>query len=129
LAWEYFNETLHTDRKDLHKNVFHGLHTASMGGSYLMVLSGFLGLEQYQETVRFSPYLPEKIQNLTIKITLRKNHLQVVVDHKDVRYTALDQNIEFYHYDRKISLEKNESFSVPVVPVNKIDYKGFRPRK
>lgn len=129
LAWEYFNETLHTDRKNLHKNVSQGLHTASMGGSYLMVINGFLGLENFENTIRLTPRLPEQISRMILNVSIENKHLQIELDQQNVKYTALDGSIEFYHFSEKIFLEYNSSILCHSGKGNKLVYKGFRPRK
>jgi len=129
LAWEYFNETLHTDRKDLHKNVFHGLHTASMGGSYLILIYAFLGLENIDGTLKFRPSLTEKLKKLKLKITVGNSQLEINLDRNNILYKANNSNIEFYHCDEIIKLKVDESASRSVTNPEKIDFSLFRPRK
>lgn len=128
LAWEYFNETLHTDRKDLHSNVFHGLHTASMGGSYLLVLYGFLGLESLGSIVRFCPRIPTQIKKMSLNIRIQKKRLYIEIDHENIRYRVTNGDIVFIHDRRRIELKNNEEVHLPVISRQKVEYQLFRPR-
>ena len=128
LAWEYFQETLHTDRKDLHGNVSHGLHTASMGGSYLMVVKGFLGLENIHGTVGFNPRLPEQLNNLSLKISVGKKLLQIDMSQSLIQYKSLNSDLVIYHSGERIELKKEEQKSKRTLLKKKQDYTLFRPR-
>ena len=123
LAWEYFYETLHTDRMDLHKNVFHGLHTASMGGSYLMVINGFLGLEFFAGQIRFRPRMPGKLDRLSLKIKIKNAQLKIEMTKDHIIYNALENDVEFYHFSKKILLVEGESKELSIHPELKKDFK------
>lgn len=129
LAWEYFNETLHTDRKDLHKNVLHGLHTASMGGSYLMVINGYLGLELIKGTLCLKPRLPEHLSNLSLNISLRKGFLHLDMNKDRIIYRAEDDDMHFFHIKEKIMLKRNKEISRPTVEVSQRNFTLFRPKR
>ncbi|MBI9096995.1 MAG: glycoside hydrolase family 65 protein [Spirochaetaceae bacterium] len=116
LAWEYFLETVHTDRKDLHHNVSHGLHTASMGGSYLMILNGFLGLENQGGTVRFRPRLSDKLKGIILHISIGKSLVKVNLKGNTVEYTAVDSDVFFYHYSKRIDLKIGQSLTIDSHP-------------
>lgn len=112
LCWEYFLETLHTDRKDLHKNVSHGLHTASMGGAYLMILKGFLGVENYNGTIQLRPRLPKELGSITMKIVIQGDILNIVLLKDSITYGSISGEITFYHYSDKIILKRNETITM-----------------
>jgi len=128
LAWEYFNETLHTDRKDLHKNVFHGLHTASMGGSYLMVVNGYLGLDYTGGGIRFKPRLPEQLKKLSLSISIGTGSVQIVMDRDQIEYRAIGDDLLFYHISQKILLKRDNHVILPTLKLEKKDFTLFRPR-
>lgn len=128
LAEEYFRETLHTDRKDLHGNVSHGLHTASMGGSYLMVLYGFLGMEIRGGEVSFHPGLPDMLTRLALTLTFGKAVLDVVLEHGEACYSLSGGELEFRHESETLSIKAGNSIRRPFAPQNRKDFKLFRPR-
>ncbi|MBB6478583.1 glycoside hydrolase family 65 protein [Spirochaeta isovalerica] len=128
LAWEYFNETLHTDRKDLHGNVSHGLHTAAMGGSFLMIIKGFLGLESHPGSFFFKPALPDRLKSISLQLKLKESTLRIVLEQKRVLYKSVSGTAEFFHYGKKIRLdeEKEESFLIPERV--SVEFTLFRPK-
>lgn len=124
LSWEYFLETVHTDIKDLHDNVFHGLHTASMGGAFLMIFYGFIGLETFNNSVRFRPKLPKKLECIESNITVQGSLLNIVMEKNSIIYTALDSDIVFYHFSDEIKIKKGESITLGIDPKIKYVYNG-----
>lgn len=84
-AKEYFLETLSTDMDDMHKNTRDGLHTANMGGSYLMVVRGFAGLTVDDNGLSLFPMLPEGFRSYSFPITYNSRCIQVCVDAEGVK--------------------------------------------
>jgi trehalose/maltose hydrolase-like predicted phosphorylase len=125
LSWEYFLETVHTDRKDLHKNVFFGLHTASMGGSYLMILTGFLGVEDTKGTIRFRPRLPEKLSSIESQVIIKNSLLKIHMEKESITYKAKTKKVSFYHYSNLINLKEGESVTVNTRPEFKYTIKDI----
>lgn len=121
LCWDYFLETVHTDMKDLHNNVFHGLHTASMGGAYLMIINGFIGLENYNNSVRFRPKLPKNLKSINLNIMLRGRTINIFLEKETITYTAFNGSISFYHFSDVIFLDKNEIKVLKVKPNIKLE--------
>ncbi|QEN03679.1 glycoside hydrolase family 65 protein [Thiospirochaeta perfilievii] len=123
LAWEYFLETVHTDLKDLHQNVFHGLHTASMGGSYLIILFGFLGLDTRDGNLMFRPRLPRYINNLELNVSIMGGELNIKIKDDKISYTPIDGDIEIFHFSNLILLSKNETKTMSLYPRVKLHIK------
>lgn len=88
-AYDFFNQTVELDLNDCHKNTFHGLHLASLGGVYMAILYGFIGY-QIMDPIRISPRLPSAWTRLkmrfrvnaltTVQITLTHDELILVAD-------------------------------------------------
>jgi len=128
LAWEYFLETLHTDRKDLHGNVSHGLHTAAMGGSYLIVLKGFLGFESGDHFYFFKPELPEQLEKIQANIRLGRSLIGVTLRRKSVTYKSIEGDSEFFHFNTKVNLQDGGARTFSLSPKEKIAFNLFRPK-
>ncbi|MGL1893871.1 MAG: hypothetical protein OCD02_19695 [Spirochaetaceae bacterium] len=120
LSWEYFLETIHTDRKNLHHNVSHGLHTASMGGSYLMIIRGFLGVETFKDTIRFRPKLPKKLTSIKLNIIVKNCSLTIEIKDDVISYLSVDKNIDIYHFGEKVELTKGEIKVLKTLPEMKV---------
>jgi len=128
LAWEYFLETLHTDRKDLHGNVSQGLHTAAMGGSYLILLKGFLGFQSVGDTHSFKPELPDQLQRIQANIQIGSSLIGITLRRDTVTYTAKGGDPEFLHFGSEVSLRDGEERTLPLYPREKKMFTLFRPK-
>ena len=71
-AYDYFNKTVELDLTDSHKNTFHGLHLANLGGVYMALLYGFIGY-QIQPTIAIHPRLPKAWKSLTMRIRINRD--------------------------------------------------------
>ncbi|MEA5012954.1 MAG: glycosyl hydrolase family 65 protein [Candidatus Limiplasma sp.] len=58
-ARQGFEDTVTLDLLDTHGNTRNGLHTANMGGAYLIMLYGFAGIRADGAGLRLAPVLPE----------------------------------------------------------------------
>lgn len=70
-AVDYFLKNLRLDLDNIHQNTKDGIHTASMGGSYKVVLEGFLGMTVDNQDLNFSSNLPEGIEKIELKYFYR----------------------------------------------------------
>lgn len=68
LADKYFQEQLFIDVDDTYQNTGHGLHVANLGGTYLVLLYGFLGLRVMEDELSIRPTLPDYIGRLAFRI-------------------------------------------------------------
>jgi alpha,alpha-trehalose phosphorylase len=74
-AYNYFNSTSRLDIENLHKNTKDGIHTASMGGSWMSIVFGFAGMRVVDGALNFRPHLPLKWKNLNFKINFKNRIL------------------------------------------------------
>ena len=58
-AYEYFRSAAYMDLSDFKKNASAGMHMACLGGTWMTVLNGFLGMRDYNDKLIFEPNLPE----------------------------------------------------------------------
>lgn len=115
-AYEYFMHTARIDLDNYHNNSQHGVHTACMGGTWMSVVNGFARMRVYDGELRFNPYVPDGWEGYKFKIKFKKNQLEINVKPDKVTYRLLDgKNIEFYHGDRKIKLNKGEEMKVDII--------------
>lgn len=120
IGWEYFLETIHTDRQNIHNNVAHGLHTASMGGSYLMVLKGFLGVNSSYNTIGFRPKLPTQLKKIQINMMVKGSKLEISLTPDVISYLSVDADMTMYHFSDKIELKRGVSIELPTMPKLKL---------
>lgn len=83
-AVEYFLKNLRLDLDNLHHNTKDGIHTASMGGSYKVVLEGFLGMVIQDDGIYFSCNLPEGIEKIELKYFYQDKKYKLIACEGDV---------------------------------------------
>jgi len=79
-AYDYFNDILWTDIKDLHGNVKDGLHTANLGGSWLAVVMGFAGMRINEKGLHFKFTQPEKWDKTSFRLRYLDCLLNIQMD-------------------------------------------------
>lgn len=67
-AESYFKETVDLDINNTHKNTHDGIHTANMGGSFLVISKGFAGLYFNEQGLCISPNKTHSIEGYRFHI-------------------------------------------------------------
>lgn len=87
-AYDYFIKTVDLDLIDSHKNTFHGLHLANLGGVYMALLYGFIGYT-IDTPVAITPRLPKAWNELSMKIRLDADATaQLTLTHQTLTVTS-----------------------------------------
>lgn len=76
---KYFKEVLETDLLNNHKNTEHGLHVANLGGSYLGMIYGILGLRIHKDYLSVNPKTTKAIKAYELNIIYRGNSINLKV--------------------------------------------------
>jgi alpha,alpha-trehalose phosphorylase len=84
-AWDYFLKALFVDLANLHDNTVDGLHIASTGGVWSMLVNGFGGMRDHDGRLRFDPRLPDHWQSLTFRLTWRGTRVRVTLTAESLR--------------------------------------------
>ncbi|MDO4811865.1 MAG: glycosyl hydrolase family 65 protein [Eubacteriales bacterium] len=106
-AWDYFGESLCIDLRNTHGNTGDGIHTANMGGSYMMVVNGFAGMEVTESGLSFAPFVPKAWRGYRFRICLRESLLEVHATHGKCTVRLIDGNsIAFRIYGREVYLSE-----------------------
>ncbi len=80
LALEYFREALFVDLADLHENTSDGVHIASAGGAWGVLVFGFAGMTDNGLALRFAPSLPSGWDGFEFRMVRHGSRLRVDVD-------------------------------------------------
>ncbi len=88
-AYRYFAQTARMDLDDYNGNVKDGIHTASMGGTWLALVAGFGGLREYDGQLLFRPVLPPKWQGYEFRVHFQGRLIEIIVDQTGVAYHLL----------------------------------------
>lgn len=78
-AQDYFREVARMDLDNHHNNTQYGLHTASMGGTWMCMVYGFAGLRVEDNQLSFAPCLPEGMQGYSFRLAFKERVLEVRV--------------------------------------------------
>jgi len=82
LAYDYFLKTSEMDLSDVMGNTRHGLHAASIGGTWNSVFFGFLGVKALETGLRIDPKLPSHWNKVEITLSYKGNRLRLETENK-----------------------------------------------
>lgn len=82
LAYNYFLKTSEMDLSDVMGNTRHGLHAASIGGTWNSVFFGFLGVKALETGLRIDPKLPSHWNKVEITLSYKGNRLRLETENK-----------------------------------------------
>lgn len=117
-AFTYATYAIIMDLGNLSGNVKDGCHIASMGGSWMVMAYGFGGLRDYNGKISFNPRLPIELNRLQFSITVRGQHLSVVIQRESVTYLLKEgRALMLSHQGKDISLIVGEPVSAKLDPI------------
>ncbi|MGD7788643.1 glycoside hydrolase family 65 protein [Propionibacteriaceae bacterium Y1700] len=87
MAMNYFHAGLFVDLADLHANAADGVHVASTGGVWAMLVHGFGGMRDHHGRVNFDPRLPQSWERLTFRLNLQGSRIKVDLTDAEITFT------------------------------------------
>ncbi|MHA3684277.1 glycoside hydrolase family 65 protein [Leucobacter sp. HY1908] len=94
LAYRYFDHALRVDLDDLHHNSADGVHVASAGGVWMMLVQGFAGMRDAGRKLSFDPRLPRHWNSLTFSLAWRGARLGVTLAREQMSFEILEGDAE-----------------------------------
>ena len=117
-AVRFFDATARIDLDDTHGNTDHGVHVAAMGGTYLALVEGFMGLRVEDGLMSFRPRLPERWRRVSFRVAWRGSLLEVSVDGPRSVYRLLaGPPVELLHRGETVVLRRATPVAVPTGPL------------
>ncbi len=111
-AWRYFIDGLRVDLDDLHGNTAHGVHLASMAGSWQVLAWGFGGLRIRPTHPAFAPRLPRAWDAYRFGLRWRDARLRIEVDTHGAHYTLMQGvSLRIEHDGQRIDLKPGQTVS------------------
>ncbi len=111
-ALDYFNKTVRMDIDDVNGNCRDGIHTACMAGSWMSVVYGFAGFEDYGGEYSFNPHLPKGWKKLSFSLAIRGAILDVTLTQNEAVYSLREgSELELSHRNEKFVLKFGEKKS------------------
>ncbi len=84
LAYDLFKKASQIDLGPNMKSSDHGIHAASLGGVWQIIVCGFAGIRMLGGELRMTPNLPPQISKLQIPIHWKGNPLKLTVEQDNV---------------------------------------------
>ena len=113
-AYRYFLYSLYVDLKNFYGNTADGIHAASLGGTWQVVVYGFAGMALSKEGLSFSPVLPTGIKLIKFKVKYKDYNITVSLREKTIELLPLSKHqtlkIKIYERMRKIPTNKRTVF-------------------
>jgi alpha,alpha-trehalose phosphorylase len=89
-ALNLFIDTARLDLDNRHGNAHHGIHTASMAGTWLSLVAGLAGMRLYDDQLHLSPHLPKNWTSYGFRLKFKGNGIKVTVSEENVELELLE---------------------------------------
>lgn len=121
LAHQYLAEAALVDLQDLAGNTDHGMHIASMAGTWSAVVLGFGGMRCEADGLSFAPALPSSLSRVAFGLKWQGRRIRVQITAEEVEYQLLDGSpMRLHHHDEPIALS-DEPVTVPLPPAQWVE--------
>ena len=106
-AYEYFKSSAYMDISDFKRNTTGGVHIACLGGVWMSVVNGFMGMRLYDNGLHFSPRLPKAWVSCTFRINYANTVIEVCADGDNTSFTLISgDSVSFFINDTNILLNQ-----------------------
>jgi alpha,alpha-trehalose phosphorylase len=112
-AQEYAQYSVLMDLADIGGNAKDGLHMASMGGTWMVMVYGYAGMRDHLGRISFRPRIPKRFKGGRFSLTIRGRLLEADIDPGSVRYTMKEgEDLTIYHENEEIRLTREEPCAI-----------------
>ncbi len=91
-AYEFYLRTSRLDLDDYNHEVEEGLHITSMAGTWMSIVEGFGGMRVLDNTLSFSPKIPNQWDSYSFKVNFRNQVITVKVSKKGTHFELEGKN-------------------------------------
>ena len=91
-AYEFYLRTSRLDLDDYNHEVEEGLHITSMAGTWMSIVEGFGGMRVQNNTLSFSPKIPNQWDSYSFKVNFRNQVITVKVSKKGTHFELEGKN-------------------------------------
>ena len=114
-AYDLYLQTARLDLDDYNNEVSEGLHITSMAGTWLAIVQGFGGMRVKDNTLHFSPHIPDKWISFAFNIRFRENQLNIRVEkNSTIIHNLKGDNIELYIDGKLIEVLANSQREIKI---------------
>ena len=105
LAFDYLAEAALVDLNDLAGNSDHGMHIASMAGTWTAVVTGFGGMQCDADGLRFAPRLPPALSRISFGLNWHDRQLRVEIRQEEAEYRLVGgAPMRLWHHGEQVAL-------------------------
>lgn len=95
-AYDYFKSAAYMDLCDFKKNASSGIHMACLGGTWMNVVNGFLGMRDYKDKLIFNPHLPKEWESCELNFVYSGSEIKIKAEQDKTEFILLAGNaVEF----------------------------------
>ncbi|TWF79410.1 alpha,alpha-trehalose phosphorylase [Pseudonocardia hierapolitana] len=106
LAYDYLAEAALVDMDDLAGNSDHGVHIASMAGTWTAVVAGFGGMRMDEAGINFAPRLPPALSRISFGLKWQGRQLRVEIRPDEAEYRLVSgPPMRLHHHGDAIALD------------------------
>jgi alpha,alpha-trehalose phosphorylase len=106
-ARDYLNYALLMDLADVAANVQHGCHIASMGGTWMAMIYGAVGMRDYKGKISFNPRMGRGIKEGRVNLIIRGQRFSITINKEKDEVTYLlkeGTGLTITHQDKEVQL-------------------------
>ncbi|MGI5130253.1 glycoside hydrolase family 65 protein [Pseudonocardia sp. CA-107938] len=121
LAYDYLAESALIDLNDLAGNSDHGVHIASMAGTWTALVTGFGGMRCDNGGIAFAPRLPAALTRISFGLCWHGRRLRVTLTPEEAEYRLVDgPPMRLAHHGEPVALAA-EPVVLPIPPAMPVD--------
>ncbi len=121
LAYDYLAEAALVDLDNLAGNSDHGVHIASMAGTWTAVVSGFGGMQCDASGLRFAPRLPPALSRISFGLLWQGRQLRVQITAEEAEYRLVSgPPMRLRHHGEPFALA-DDPVPRPIPPLDPVD--------
>ncbi len=107
-AYEFFRLAAYMDINDFKRNTGSGVHIACLGGVWMTVVNGFLGLRHYEDGILINPVIPSQWQSYKTRLAYKNSVISAEVDRLGFKLTLISgEKLRLTVGEEQIELSKN----------------------
>jgi maltose phosphorylase len=112
-AYEFYLRTSRLDLDDYNKEVKEGCHITSMAGTWMSIVEGFGGMRVKNDTLYFSPKIPDQWEAYSFKVNFRHEILEIIVSKDKIQFSLEGSSpLEILVNDTKVTVQPDQVLTV-----------------
>ena len=113
LSYSLYRQAAAIDLGTDMKSSDHGIHAASLGGVWQIIVCGFGGVRMVGGKLRIEPKLPGQIRQISYPVYWKNNLLEVIVNQESLTVNNKgSKSINFFNLGKEYKLNSGESVTI-----------------